>query len=1003
MADTDVSEWRLYSTDLVTQLCILPAASGHIMQELNEPGSGELRIPLDSNAAAQISSGRFAALFYRGAYRSGFFIDNIKEIQASEEEGGGRWLSISGMGLLGFLQRPIVHGSETTDSSRSFASTPMGEILDILFNEALDLGGFTLLDWDFGTLQGTDLIDWTDDEDINLTVGQTFLDVIRQFAKSGLIEFSASLQAGAHPVLISAYAGGIGSDKSETIFFRVGTNCQEVSEDERGNEIINSYLVKYKGGYTTVSDSTSITARGRREGFLNLEVAQSGESAITFASAKLEITKNPRSSTSVRMYDGVKPYLFVDYILGDTVTRDVFGTETAERVLSVQADFNGDDYSNVIVEFNDIFYDNELKMAGDLDWLLNQWNTARDANQLEVKKWMSIGQPNGEVYSMYSDGTYLYVGGDFTQINGSVAASYVARYQYSTGTWSAMGTTITQIVRGITGFGGNIYAITTDKVYKWNGSAWTLIGTGAGSPQLKSIANDGSNLYVGGLSISSIESVSCAVDVMKYNGSVWTDVSGVGDAQEQCHALVWYNSALYGCFNISGGVEETVFQKFTTAWNEVFTDIPSSAPTAMYQACVVGNNLALLDNAGSLFLWDGTASTPTFLGALGSFGHEVTQDPTALAAYLNDFYIGAQFLSISGTGDYNNIAKYSGGSFLKLGTGFSIATPDPGRNDKINALVVNGSDVYAGGLFTTADGQVISNLAVWVTSFESLINHLEHDSLFDLASAIHQAASATITANDEIAFWEDTSGALRKDTWGGFTEAIQDAVGAMVSGNTETGITVTYQDSDGTVDFETTAVAETNANDIFRCNSPGGVSAFAGTIATLPGGAVLTYNITSGQEGAMTPASTSQLAKMRLYNTTRGTSALISDCVVGTNTITLTANVPAGWQVGDVITIASQTVSGGGFSWVDLEITSGPTSKSNIFLFAATNPGAAGDTLRTHPFEAFGEGKVQTVTGQVAGAIINGFMFVKIVSNVFSAAWTGTPTIALFRETGYLY
>jgi len=34
------------------------------------------------------------------------------------------------------------------------------------------------------------------------------------------------------------------------------------------------------------------------------------------------------------------------------------------------------------------------------------------------------------------------------------------------------------------------------------------------------------------------------------------------------------------------------------------------------------------------------------------------------------------------------------------------------------------------------------------------------------------------------------------------TEAIQDKVGGMVTGNTETGITVTYQDSDGTLDFE---------------------------------------------------------------------------------------------------------------------------------------------------------------------------------------------------------
>lgn len=196
--------------------------------------------------------------------------------------------------------------------------------------------------------------------------------------------------------------------------------------------------------------------------------------------------------------------------------------------------------------------------------------------------------------------------------------------------------------------------------------------------------------------------------------------------------------------------------------------------------------------------------------------------------------------------------------------------------------------------------------------------------------------------------------------------------------------------------------AETNTNAIFRCDSPGGTSAFVGTIATLPGGATLTYNVTSGTEGAMVPQSTSQLAKMRLYNTTRGTNALISDCVTGTNTITLTATVPAGWVVGDTITIASQTVTGAPISYVDLEITSGITNRSYVFATLNIISTTVGDNARIHPLETFGGNKQQTAVALVASQNGMMFMLIKITSNVFSLGWTGTPTNVILTEFGYL-
>lgn len=205
-----------------------------------------------------------------------------------------------------------------------------------------------------------------------------------------------------------------------------------------------------------------------------------------------------------------------------------------------------------------------------------------------------------------------------------------------------------------------------------------------------------------------------------------------------------------------------------------------------------------------------------------------------------------------------------------------------------------------------------------------------------------------------------------------------------------------------TIHVQSGAGAETNVNDIFRCDNPGGVSAFVGTIATLPGGAVLTYNVSSGQEGAMVPQSTSTLAKMRLYNTTRGTYALISNCVTGTNTVTLTANVPAGWVVGDTITIASQTVSGGSTSWVDMEILSGPINKNDVWFVLGIVSATAGDVLRAHQLTTFATSRIKQVLAQATNISNEVPRLFIVTANVFSIGWTGTPTIVYIREEGFM-
>ena len=88
-------------------------------------------------------------------------------------------------------------------------------------------------------------------------------------------------------------------------------------------------------------------------------------------------------------------------------------------------------------------------------------------------------------------------------------------------------------------------------------------------------------------------------------------------------------------------------------------------------------------------------------------------------------------------------------------------------------------------------------------------------------------------------------------------EQVQDIVGGMLTGNTETGITVTYQDGDGTIDFVVGNAATATALETAR--NIGGVS-FDGTAnINLPGVNTAGNQNTSGTSGGFTAGSASNL------------------------------------------------------------------------------------------------------------------------------------------------
>ena len=165
------------------------------------------------------------------------------------------------------------------------------------------------------------------------------------------------------------------------------------------------------------------------------------------------------------------------------------------------------------------------------------------------------------------------------------------------------------------------------------------------------------------------------------------------------------------------------------------------------------------------------------------------------------------------------------------GTDFTVSTGDVTLNaeriqDIVGAMFSGNTETGVGATYQDSDGTI--DLVVSTTA----------STITDLTESVEDIVGAMVTANTEsgitVAYDDSdgtldfTVGTLNQDTTGNaatatalqnartihgvsfdgsanidLSEVIQDTVGAMFSSNTETGITATYEDSDGTIDLVT--------------------------------------------------------------------------------------------------------------------------------------------------------------------------------------------------------
>ena len=128
--------------------------------------------------------------------------------------------------------------------------------------------------------------------------------------------------------------------------------------------------------------------------------------------------------------------------------------------------------------------------------------------------WHITGTANGSVNSLVFLDDTLYAGGAFTSIYPGGSANHVAKYNFGTSGWSALGSGTSN------GVNGEVHALAVsgstlrvggaftmaggtavNNITSWNGSAWSALGSGVTDdymPLVSALAADGTTLFVGG-------------------------------------------------------------------------------------------------------------------------------------------------------------------------------------------------------------------------------------------------------------------------------------------------------------------------------------------------------------------------------------------------------------------------------------------------------------------------------------------------------------------------
>ncbi|MEZ4590365.1 MAG: hypothetical protein R3D55_04385 [Chloroflexota bacterium] len=338
------------------------------------------------------------------------------------------------------------------------------------------------------------------------------------------------------------------------------------------------------------------------------------------------------------------------------------------------------------------------------------------------------GALSNYVLSLFVEGTDVYVGGAFQNVNNNGAvvntADYVARWNGTT--WSALGNDGTGDGAIPSGAATFVAALALQNGKLWAGGGfYDLTSGGTTLPQADFIAQWDSNTALW-------DSVGTAV-----NGSL---VNGITNGQVYAIAIIGTDVYVGGWFtNVSNHGQNIPEADYIAKWDSLTGDWSALGSNGNGDGSIIGrvqalavsgtdlyvggtfinvnNNGVSLPTADYIAKWDSIAGTWSALGSNGAGNGALPSGGYvySLAVDGTNLYAGGNFTNVNNNGtplpEADYLAKWDGSSWAALGDN---GAGDGALNGVALALTVSGSSVYVGGYFTDAANLPTADyLATW--------------------------------------------------------------------------------------------------------------------------------------------------------------------------------------------------------------------------------------------------------------------------------------------------